>query len=227
MLGGFFNSGFRTFVLMFLDLQAPLVWDASLDSATREYNHAFASYQKRSLEWEKKHGRAYRAILEARIESTQSQAAGPSIPTSQQGMILYQFNCVNQGFPWRYSALVGLKGGKKRAKKVPEPPKAPEKRMQADEDILFLKLGTAMKIYTQYEISATEIARASGLLTEYLLEYKQVSSSIHRRLSTYWTSLGSFIRLVAWEWWNPIIILLFTCRSNSMTTGPCTAFGVS
>lgn len=46
--------------------------------------------------------------------------------------------------------------------------------MQAGEDILFLKLGTATKILTQYQITSAEIERACTLITEYLLEYKQV-----------------------------------------------------
>ena len=63
---------------------------------------------------------------------------------------------------------------KTRLKRVPDPPKEPEQRMKAGEDCLFLKLGTAIKIYTQYEITAVQIERAQALMQAYLLGYKEV-----------------------------------------------------
>jgi hypothetical protein len=53
--------------------------------------------------------------------------------------------------------------------------------MEPGEDKLFLKLGTATKILTQFEITSQEIDRAGDLITEYLLEYKSVSGT-----STVW-----------------------------------------
>ena len=47
--------------------------------------------------------------------------------------------------------------------------------MQPGEDELFLKLGTAINIFTQYELTSDEIEQGNELLTAYLLEYKNVS----------------------------------------------------
>ena len=57
---------------------------------------------------------------------------------------------------------------------MPEPPHPPYLRMEEGEDIIFLKLATAMKIFLQYEITINETKRAQALLTEYLLDYKRV-----------------------------------------------------
>jgi hypothetical protein len=46
--------------------------------------------------------------------------------------------------------------------------------MRLGEDVLFLKLATATKIYTQYKLSIDEITRAQDLVKQYLLEFKEV-----------------------------------------------------
>ena len=71
-------------------------------------------------------------------------------------------------------------GTRTRAQKVIEPPKMAELRIQPGDDLLFLKLSAATKIYTQYEISNDDINRAEVLVCEYLLEFKQVSNSVYK-----------------------------------------------
>ncbi|KAF8508318.1 hypothetical protein JB92DRAFT_2541987, partial [Gautieria morchelliformis] len=53
-------------------------------------------------------------------------------------------------------------------------PKKPSPHMLLGEDQIFLKLATAPKIYTQYELTDAEVRRAEVLMSEYLLEYKSV-----------------------------------------------------
>ncbi|KAF8584211.1 hypothetical protein K439DRAFT_1616910 [Ramaria rubella] len=62
---------------------------------------------------------------------------------------------------------------RRKKKEIPDPPKAPSIRMRAGEDVLFLKLATAVKIYVQQIITEAEIARADMLFSEYLIGYKQ------------------------------------------------------
>jgi hypothetical protein len=61
---------------------------------------------------------------------------------------------------------------------IPDPPKPPKLRMQQGEDVIFLKLAMAVKIYMQHEIDEGEIHRADTLMTEYLCDYKKVSITI-------------------------------------------------
>ncbi|KAF8482266.1 hypothetical protein JB92DRAFT_2764516, partial [Gautieria morchelliformis] len=62
----------------------------------------------------------------------------------------------------------------RKSRKIVEPPKKPSPRMLLGEDQIFLKLATATKIYTQYELTDAEVRRAEVLMSEYLLEYKSV-----------------------------------------------------
>ena len=55
-----------------------------------------------------------------------------------------------------------------------------ELHIQPGDDLLFLKLSAATKIYTQYEISSEDIDRAQALVCEYLLEFKQVSNYVYK-----------------------------------------------
>lgn len=50
--------------------------------------------------------------------------------------------------------------------------------MKDGEQVLFMKLATATKIYTQYEISDEDVNRAQQLMQEYLLGFKKVMSLI-------------------------------------------------
>ena len=67
-----------------------------------------------------------------------------------------------------------------RAQRVIEPPKMAELRIQPSDDLLFLKLSAATKIYTQYEISSEDINRAEALIWEYLLEFREVSNYVYK-----------------------------------------------
>jgi hypothetical protein len=71
----------------------------------------------------------------------------------------------------------------RRTKKLVEPPKPPELRMNPGEDRVFLKLATVTKIYTQYEITNLEINRAEVLMSEYLMEYREVRPMFSTLLS--------------------------------------------
>jgi hypothetical protein len=114
-----------------------------------------ASFANRMKEWQRKHGATYRAHIETQTQVSQMLGAQPG-GTNQQ------------------SEFDDRARKTKKSLKVVEPPKEPSLRMLPGEDRLFLKLATATKIYTQYELTDEEVQRAEVLMSEYLLEYKSV-----------------------------------------------------
>ncbi|KAF8578426.1 hypothetical protein K439DRAFT_1621346 [Ramaria rubella] len=74
----------------------------------------------------------------------------------------------------KHARKPSTKKSKREKKKIPDPPKVPSLRMHPGEDVLFLKLATAVKIYVQHVITKAEIARANALFLEYLVGYKKM-----------------------------------------------------
>jgi hypothetical protein len=133
-----------------------------LRSAKDEFQSAAASHSKRLELWEKKHGAAHQAYFDMQMQP--SQAMGT------QGACVHIFR-LKMG-------LTNMTAGTQKNKNIRKPidlPKAPELHMQPGEDLLFLNLGTAMKIYTQYEISHNDVQHAQSLIRKYLLDFKEVS----------------------------------------------------
>lgn len=93
------------------------MWDASLEAAEAEYARSTQTYNKRFAEWEKKYGPQYRAEKDNEIGATQKEA--PAVPQGT-GENMYTTHL------HRLSHTAGARRGKKKQKKIPEPPQIPE-----------------------------------------------------------------------------------------------------
>jgi hypothetical protein len=96
-------------------------------------------------EWQRKHSATYRAHIETQMQVSQMLGAQPG-GTNQQNE---SDDCARKT---------------KKSLKVVEPPKEPLLCMLPGEDRLFLKLTTATKIYTQYELTDKEVQQAEVLM---------------------------------------------------------------
>ena len=129
------------------------------------------SFPNRLKLWDKKHGKAYQK------NATQLTQTVPDKIGMWHMPYFDSCSCITQLGP---------------IKKVTEPPKRPTLHMHKDEDLLFLKLATATKIYTQYELSNDDITRAKNLIQEYLLGFKKVLALLY--------TLFSLILIIADVW---------------------------
>ncbi|KAF8530766.1 hypothetical protein JB92DRAFT_2855993, partial [Gautieria morchelliformis] len=89
-VGGSLSSdtykGLRT---IFVPVVIPLVWDAFLDTATKDYNVSLESFEKRMATWDCKHGTAYHSMLEAQTQVSQMEDPG-NIQVNEASQVIEQ-----------------------------------------------------------------------------------------------------------------------------------------
>lgn len=74
-------------------------------------------------------------------------------------------------------AMKDWRKNKKKDDDPPEEPQPPTLRMQAGEELNFLRFATALKIMVGSSIRTEKVARAAELLEEYLLGFSDVFSA--------------------------------------------------
>ncbi|KAF8576300.1 hypothetical protein K439DRAFT_1367646, partial [Ramaria rubella] len=112
----------------------PFIWEEYCVHAQTEFEKATASFEDHSKTWER----------------LQWQPRKPRNPPVSISFYL--------GMNALLTSVLATKSRRKK-KEILDLPKAPSIRMQAGEDVLFLKLATTVKIYVQQIITEAEIAQ--------------------------------------------------------------------
>ncbi|KAF8587023.1 hypothetical protein K439DRAFT_1614695 [Ramaria rubella] len=168
--GALSADSWKGLAMVVLPCIIPFIWNKYCGPMQVEFVKAVQSYEDHLPKWEKYYGVAFReaaAVVRIRDIARIWLSVTPGIAPK----------------------------GRKKVKKIPDPPKAPLLWMQKGEDIVFLNLATMVKIYVQHVITKAEIQQAHELMTVYLLEYKKFYGEGELKPNHHFTiHLGDHIR---------------------------------